>query len=114
MKTIMENPFEIIEQKLEKLTQLIEKLITNQIEIKKGNEKEIISIDEASSFLYLAKPTVYGYVSKRNIPHFKKGKRLYFIKEDLFKWVQEGKVKTVKEIENDARNYFPKKNGFSK
>jgi len=37
------------------------------------------------------------------------GKKLYFIKEDLLKWVQEGKVKTMKEIENDATNYLFKK-----
>jgi hypothetical protein len=52
---------------------------------------------------------VYELTSSRQLPHFKKEKRLYFIKPDLFKWIQEGKVKTMKEIENDATNYLLKK-----
>ena len=108
-KIIMENPFETIQNKLDRITELQEKLISSQVVTHKNNESEIMTIDEASALLSIAKPTIYGYTSSRNIPHFKKGKRLYFIKEDLLKWVQEGKIKTTKEIENDATNYLLKK-----
>lgn len=36
-------------------------------------------------------PTIYGLVSKRLIPHSKRGGDLYFSKKDLLAWIQEGK-----------------------
>ena len=59
--------------------------------------KEILSIDEASAFLNLAKPTVYGLTSRRELPFFKTGKKLYFKQTELLRWIEEGKRKTVKE-----------------
>jgi excisionase family DNA binding protein len=105
----MENPFDIIQQKLDKIILLIEELRPKETINVEKNEKEIMTIDEAADLLCLAKPTLYGLTSTRKLPHFKKGKRLYFIKADLVKWIQEGKVKTMKEIENDATNYLHKK-----
>ena len=37
--------------------------------------------------------------SSMGIPHFKKGKRLYFKKSELVNWVSTGKIKTMKDIE---------------
>jgi excisionase family DNA binding protein len=112
LKIIMENPFEIIQNKLDSIKELVEKLISNQVASRKKNEMEIMTIDEASAFLFIAKQTIYGFVCKRQIPHFKRGKRLYFKRDDLLNWVLEAKVKTVKEIENDAANYLLRKRRY--
>ena len=57
-----------------------------------------LTISEASEFLNLAKQTLYGFTSKNEIPFIKKGKKLYFKKSDLEKWLQEGKKKSKAEI----------------
>ena len=50
-------------------------------------EKQFLNIDEACKFLHLAKQTIYGYTSKDEIPFIKRGKKLYFKKADLEKWL---------------------------
>ena len=59
---------------------------------------ELLTIDEACQFLTLAKPTLYGFTSKSQIPHIKRGKKLYFRKSELEAWLDEGKRKTDKQI----------------
>ena len=61
---------------------------------------ELLTITEASKFLNLAKQTLYGFTSKNLIPFIKKGKKLYFRKSDLDKWLLEGKQPTKAEIES--------------
>lgn len=68
------------------------------------NKKEqnfYMNIKETCSFLNLTRPTIYGLTSKRLIPYMKKGKKLYFLKSQLEQWLNEGKKKTVKEIESE-------------
>jgi excisionase family DNA binding protein len=64
-------------------------------------ENKIFSIQEASSFLNLARQTLYGFTSKNEIPFIKRGKKLYFRKIDLEKWLLEGKRKSNAEILSD-------------
>ena len=35
--------------------------------------------------------TVYGHTSKRQIPHYKRGKKLYFNRDDLLEWITQAK-----------------------
>jgi len=42
--------------------------------------------------------TVYGWISKRLIPHFKIGKRLMFDLDKIEKWIAEHHVKTREEL----------------
>ena len=74
-----------------------------------SNSNELLNIEQAAEFLGLAKPTLYAHTSKREIPHLKRGKKLYFEKEKLIEWLQEGKQKTQAEIQAEAQNYL--KNG---
>lgn len=62
-----------------------------------------LTVQQAADFLNLAVPTIYGLVSRREIPFSKKGKRLYFLKEELTEWVQTGRKRTVAEIEKEVR-----------
>lgn len=59
----------------------------------------LLDIDEACKLLKLAKQTLYGFTSKNIIPFIKRGKKLYFRKSELETWLNEGKQKTIKEIE---------------
>lgn len=74
-------------------------------------EEELITISEASKFLKLAQSTIYGKACKREIPVIKKGKRLYFEKKELLKWVKSGNRETSSELFDKASDYI---NKFSK
>jgi excisionase family DNA binding protein len=68
-------------------------------------QDEILSIEQASKLINLAKPTIYGLTCKCEIPYIKKGKKLYFIRSELVAWLNDGRQKTVKEIKAEASNY---------
>ena len=76
-----------------------------------GNEEEILSIQQAASFLKLTVPTLYTLNSKGEVPSCKRGKRLYFSKADLVNWVKEGRNKTLAEIESEAGTHIKRKGG---
>jgi excisionase family DNA binding protein len=71
----------------------------------KPNPPEILTIQEASEFLKLKINTLYEKTSRKQIPHFKKGNKLYFHRSELEAWVKAGKVKTQEEIETEAATY---------
>jgi len=72
-------------------------------------EDEIGGIELAISVTGLAKPTIYGLVSERKIPHSKRGKKLYFSRRELLEWLANGKRKTQDEIAAEAANFDVKR-----
>ena len=71
-------------------------------------KREIIDVEEACQFLNLAKPTLYRYTSKGTIPHFKKGRKLYFRRSELLAWVDEGRQNTVEQEKIRLDKYLSK------
>lgn len=92
----------------EELESCIEKIIQKNLGTQKfsqGNESEVfLTVTDAAKYLNLAKQTLYGFTSQRQIPFIKRAKRLLFRKSDLEKWLLEGKHKSTNEIENDLSN----------
>src|SRR5690554_2109882 len=70
---------------------------------------QFLTVDETAEFLNLSIPTIYSKVSKRELPYMKRGKRLYFARKDLETYLQGGRVKTVREIEDEADQYLTSK-----
>ena len=77
-------------------------IVKNKDTIEINNKKTPISIDQACTIIKKAKPTVYTLVRKRQIPHYKNGKKLYFYEDELLDWIAQGKRKTIQEIEEMA------------
>lgn len=75
----------------------------------KEREDEIGGIELAIELTGLAKPTIYGLVSERKIPHSKRGKKLYFSRRELLIWLTDGKRKTQDEIADEAANFDVKR-----
>ena len=50
-----------------------------------------ISIQKASKLIGKAIQTIYGLVSAKQIPYYKKGKQLYFYEDELLDWIESGK-----------------------
>ena len=61
---------------------------------KGGSEENFINIKEASTFLDSSVQTIYRLVSQDKIPYYKTGKKLYFLKSELRKWIIEGGQKS--------------------
>ena len=68
-------------------------------------QNEYVNIDEAAKILTLSKGFIYKLTCTMAIPHYKRGKRLYFSKQELNGLINKGRVKTNEEIERDAINY---------
>lgn len=69
--------------------------------------KDILSIEEAASYTGLKKSYLYKLCSERKIPHYKNsGKMLRFKKVDLSEFQLRNKVKSYREIEDEAINHL--------
>ncbi|KFF02261.1 helix-turn-helix domain-containing protein [Chryseobacterium luteum] len=85
-----------MEEKLDKIEALLE------IYQKDLAENDFIGAKEAGGILKFTLPTLYTKVCKREVPFYKQGNRLYFSKLELLKWIQDGKKKSLHEINSSA------------
>ncbi len=67
---------------------------------------QLLTIQQVADFLSLSVPTIYGLVSKAEIPCMKRGKRLYFSKDEISNWIKAGRKKTLAELGADADAYL--------
>jgi excisionase family DNA binding protein len=77
------------------------KLISkNTINLKSNG---LMSIAELSIYLDLTVSYIYRLTSGRKIPYYQPlGKKIYFDKEEIDKWIREKRVKTQEEIDQLA------------
>jgi excisionase family DNA binding protein len=69
-----------------------------------------MNLNQLCDYLELSKSHIYKLTSNQEIPHYKRGgKKLYFNKYEIDKWVLENKVKTIKDIEQEANAYLMRK-----
>jgi len=106
----MENPFELIIQKLNTIESLLRTAM--KPEVSKSLLPEVINIDEAADYAHLSKSAIYKKTSERTIPHFKQGKKLYFKRSELDEWLTKNKIDTRDEIEKQAIDYIDRKGKF--
>lgn len=66
----------------------------------------LLTIQQAAEYLKLSVPTIYGLVSRSEIPVSKKTKRLYFSRKDLTDWIKKGRRKTIDEVEAEADSFL--------
>lgn len=69
-------------------------------------QAEILNVKEAAEYLRFKVSTLYEKTSLKQIPHFKKGNKLFFKRQDLKEWVQQGRVSTKSEIGDKASLYL--------
>lgn len=69
------------------------------------------NIDELKDYLpdHPAKATIYGWVSKREIPYHKGGKKLRFLQSDIDAWLSSGKRRSINELKDEANKYCSSK-----
>jgi len=65
-------------------------IIEQNTQLQSEDPDKMMSLKEVAIFLNRAQQTVYGFTSKQQIPFIKKGKKLYFRKSELEKWIMVG------------------------
>ncbi len=85
----MENPFEVINQRLDRIEELLVKL-TDKMDELPPKEKRYMGTREAAEWLGISRSSLYSQL--KSIPHTKRGKRLYFDREELASYVKNGSV----------------------
>ena len=110
----MNNPFEVIEERLSSIEELILDLKNQPRQVVPTEQSDqLLTVEEAAEFLSLRVATIYSKSSRGELPSCKAPgtKRLYFSREDLSKIIREGRKKTNREIEAEAESYLKKKRG---
>jgi excisionase family DNA binding protein len=106
----MENPFEIIIQRLDAIERLLNELKTGRSEPTNQMQGgyDLMNVQQVAAYLSLSVQTIYGLVHKIEIPNFKRGKRLSFKRTEIDDWICQSRRKTRVEIEQEATNYLLK------
>lgn len=92
----------------EELKQVADLITANTI----FTTKEVLTSDEAASYMGISKSYLYKLTMKQEIPHYKPmGKMCYFNRMELESWLQSNRVATADEISQQAQAYCMKKGG---
>jgi len=103
----MENPFELILEKLNQIEETLESLKADKLKEQQEKSSNVhMNVDEVAEYLGLKKPTIYSKVGNGEIPHSKRSNRLYFFKNEIDHWLSKGKRRTNAEIEHEANEYL--------
>ena len=70
---------------------------------------ELLTVQDTAKFLSLSVPTIYGLISKGELPVMKRSKRCYFSKVELINYLKQGRKKTYAETEIEAETFVNRK-----
>lgn len=76
-----------------------------------SNATEWMDIDQLRAYLPSrpARQTIYGWTSTHQIPFYKKGKRIMFLKAEIDQWLIGEQLKSLNEITADAEAFCNRK-----
>ena len=73
------------------------------------NAKEVLTVEEASRFMDIARSSLYKMTSDRSIPFYRpNGKMIYFEKADILAWIRQNRVVATKK--DDGTDQEPERN----
>lgn len=101
----MENPFELILEKLNGIEKAI--AILNTVEPIVGANHPM-DIKALSTYLKMSRSSIYKMTSSNDIPHYKNGRRLYFKKSEIDEWIFSNRIKTNDDIKKEGVKYINK------
>lgn len=102
--------FESLPQAVQELNAKIDNIMLLLQSVKpEVKQSDLLTIQEAATFLDLSKHTLYNKVNKIEIPYMKKGKRLYFSRSELMDYIKSGKIASIQEIQEQTNKFLSKK-----
>jgi predicted DNA-binding transcriptional regulator AlpA len=87
----MHNPFETTDRRLSDLEKVLIEILTHLQASSAAEESELGGIELAQQVTRLSKTRLYALVAARQIPHAKRGNKLYFTRSELQAWIMAGK-----------------------
>ena len=98
------NPFQQLYDKICSLERKVDAL-TNERNLTKEKSPgdELMTVETAADYLSMSRSNIYQLTSRFEIPFMKRGKRLYFKKEELRQWLEEGSNKPASKQEKQAQ-----------
>ena len=101
------NPFEVIETRLNSIETLLLDLKNQPKEqSEQPQQDELLTVQDTAKFLSLSVCTIYGLISKGELPVMKRSKRCYFSKVELINYLKQGRRKTLAETASEADTYL--------
>ena len=94
----MENVFAIMEERLAGIEELLNTVLARLDGLERPDEEVIGDLEDCASWIKKSTSTVYKYVSNKQIPHIKNGKRVLFNKKEIFAWLNSGARGTLSDI----------------
>ncbi len=94
----MNNPFEAIDNRLSIIESILLDLKERTAHQNIPETDSLLTVEDTAKFLSLSVPTVYGLISKGDIPVMKRSKRCYFSKKELIEYLKEGRRRTNSEL----------------
>ncbi len=96
-----------IQVSLQELREFIHESVSEAIQASdntnKSHEKDVMDLKEVAAFLKVSRHTIYRMTHKREIPHYKKGGKLYFKRSEIEAYRDSGKQLTQDEFNEQAR-----------
>ena len=90
---------DFIQKELQEIKELLKKQTIQQ--------KEILTIAEASEFLELSASRLYKMTSNKEIPHYKPGgKKIYLNRNEIEGWILNSRVASVYEFDEKLDSYL--------
>ncbi len=80
------------------------------IKPKSQTNSQLLSVKETAALLDLKVSTVYSKICRNELPHIKKGGKVYFLKTDLMAYLESGRKLTQQQIQEQASHFFNSKN----
>ena len=74
----------------EKLDSIIERMNAAEGKPQCSTEPELLSATEVAKLLDKSVSTVYSMTSEKRIPYHKRGNKLYFFKNEVLQWIEDG------------------------
>ena len=94
---------EFIQKELKEIKELLKKQTLQQ--------KEILTVEEASEFLGLSTSRLYKMTSNKEIPHYKPGgKKIYLNRQELEQWILNSRVDSINDIDDELDSYLSRTN----
>lgn len=108
IEEIIENAIrKVVREELERYKINIATILQNK------NENSIYGdIEWLMELKKVERQTVYSWTHSKKIPYYKRGKNLLFNKQEIYEWINSGKMQTVEEIKQEALQELSELNSY--
>lgn len=66
-------------------------------------EDEFITVAQTVSLIKKAKPTIYKMIERGELPYYRQGRRVVFLKSEIVDYLKSGRRKSFKQLAEEGR-----------